>query len=260
MDPDVYRSYRTPLAPLPPFIPIPHDVELTSKAGWNLKKSVPALPHVEMMQDAARSSSDTNQDSKPWMSIRNQQPFMFPTGQSEESTPRPCDYATSYPAPDLSLPHPTLNLDFRMSVTLHPKISVGPTPFGHRNWISFTGGMWSGCWGSGIVLPGGQDSQLLQPDGTTHLETNYILQTYDSQPAYIVVKTKGWRTGSPEVLAMLADPKQASRVDPNSYRFRIFIEMETGDERYREKVNYGMWVGSGMRKGAEVIYDAYRVS
>jgi hypothetical protein len=71
-----------------------------------------------------------------------------------QSTPRPSDidHASNYPHPDLSLPHPSLTLDFRMAVTLNPKISVGPTPFGHRNWISFTGGTWSGCWGSGVVL------------------------------------------------------------------------------------------------------------
>lgn len=54
---------------------------------------------------------------------------------------------------------------------------------------------------------------------------------------------------------MLADPEQADKVDPNSYKFRLFINMETGDERYKDKVNHGMWVGSGMRKGAEVIYE-----
>ena len=31
--------------------------------------------------------------------------------------------------------------------------------------------------------------------------------------------------------------------------------METGDERYRDGINCGMWVGSGMRRGAEVIYE-----
>jgi hypothetical protein len=44
-------------------------------------------------------------------------------------------------------------------------------------------------------------------------------------------------------------------VDPRLYKFRLFVELETGDERYRDKVNCGMWVGSGMRKGAEVIYE-----
>jgi hypothetical protein len=191
------------------------------------------------------------------------------------STPRPTDPSmstSSYPHPNLSLPHPSLNLDFRMAVSLNPRISVGPTPFGHRNWISFTGGSWSGSWGSGIVLvcslpaffmiaflihfqPGGQDSQLIIPDGSARLETNYLLQTHDNPPAHISIKTHGWRTGPPEILAQLADPKLADLVDPNSYKFRLFIEMETGDERYRDRVNCGMWVGSGMRKGAEVIYE-----
>ncbi|KAF5873204.1 uncharacterized protein Bfra_008483 [Botrytis fragariae] len=160
---------------------------------------------------------------------------------------------SSYPHSDLPLPHPNLNLDFRMSVSLNPRISIGQTPFGHRNWISFTGGVWSGSWGSGI--PGGQDSQLIIPDGSARLETNYLLQTHDDPPAHIAIKTHGWRTGPTEVLAQLADPALADQVDPNSYKFRLFIEMETGDERYCSKVNCGMWVGSGMRKGAEVIYE-----
>jgi len=183
----------------------------------------------------------------------------------DEITLRPRDpdaltpSAASYPHPNLSVPHPSLRLDFRMSVTLNPRISVGLTPSGHRNWISFTGGSWSGSWGSGIVLPGGQDSQIITSDGSARLETNYLLQTHDEPPAFIVIKTHGWRTGSPEVLARLADPELADKVDPSEYKFRLFIDMETGDERYVEKVNCGMWVGSGMRKGAEVIYDAYRV-
>lgn len=103
--------------------------------------------------------------------------------------------------------------------------------------------------------PGGQDSQLIIPDGSARLETNYLLQTHDDPPAHIEIKTHGWRTGPPEVLAQLADPALADQVDPNSYKFRLFIEMETGDERYSSRVNCGMWVGSGMRMGAEVIYE-----
>ncbi|THV47206.1 hypothetical protein BGAL_0328g00190 [Botrytis galanthina] len=185
--------------------------------------------------------------------------FAAQGGQTEIETNTNTNINTSsYPHPNLSLPLPNLNLDFRMSVSLNPRISVGQTPFGHRNWISFTGGMWSGSWGSGI--PGGQDSQLIIPDGSARLETNYLLQTHDDPPAHIAIKTHGWRTGPPEVLAQLADPALADQVDPNSYKFRLFIEMETGDERYSSRVNCGMWVGSGMRMGAEVIYDAYRVS
>jgi hypothetical protein len=92
-------------------------------------------------------------------------------------------------------------------------------------------------------------------DGTTRIETQYLLQTHDDSPAYIVAKTHGWRTGPPDVLAALADPERADGVSPEKYRFRLFVELETGDERYAGKVNYGMWVGSGVRKGAEVVYE-----
>jgi hypothetical protein len=55
-------------------------------------------------------------------------------------------------ARSLSIPAPTLELDFRMSVKLNPKINVGAGMFGSRNWISFIGGQWAGRWGKGIVI------------------------------------------------------------------------------------------------------------
>ncbi len=86
----------------------------------------------------------------------------------------------------------------------------------------------------------------------------YLLQTGDEPPAFIAVKTSGWRTGSKDVLEKLSDPIAADQVNPNTYKFRLHIELETGDERYAF-VNTCMWVGSGCRRGAEVIYDAYRI-
>jgi hypothetical protein len=96
---------------------------------------------------------------------------------------------------------------------------------------------------------------MIAADISTRVETNYLLQTQDNPPAFIVAKTHGWRTGPPAVLADLLDPEKADAVGPASYMFRLFIGLETGDERYREKVNCGMWVGSGMHKGAEVVYE-----
>lgn len=55
-------------------------------------------------------------------------------------------------ARSLQLPTPTLDLDFRMSVKLNPKISIGNGPFGQRNWVSFVAGSWAGRWGKGIVV------------------------------------------------------------------------------------------------------------
>lgn len=53
--------------------------------------------------------------------------------------------------PDLKLPIPDLQLDFRICVQLNPIIPVGDGPWGKRNWISFKGGQWSATWGKGTV-------------------------------------------------------------------------------------------------------------
>ena len=55
-------------------------------------------------------------------------------------------------ARSLQLPTPSLELDFRMSVKLNPRVSLGLGIFGERNWVSFTGGSWAGRWGKGVVI------------------------------------------------------------------------------------------------------------
>lgn len=171
------------------------------------------------------------------------------------------DFTSSFPLADsdIKIPKPKGTHDLRITVDLHPKISVGRSEWGQRNWIAFAGGRWTATWGRGTVEPGGQDSQLVTADYSARLETNYLLKTEDEVPAYICIKTNGWRTGPPEVLQALMDPTRADAVDPEAYAFRLFVGMETGDERYRF-VNTCMWVGSGVRKGSQVIYDAYRLS
>ncbi|KAG7008508.1 hypothetical protein G7Y79_00005g016490 [Physcia stellaris] len=159
----------------------------------------------------------------------------------------------SYP-----IPMPKLERDFQMSIQLNPKISVGQGIWGQRNWMSFISGHWNGRWGKGTVVPGGQDSQLVAPDLSTHLDSTYLLQTHDHPPAFISVKHDGWRVGPREVLEKLEDPAVSDEVDPKSYSFRLYVHMETGDTRYLH-LNTGMWIGSGVRRGTEVVYDAYRV-
>lgn len=76
----------------------------------------------------------------------------------------------------------------------------------------------------------------------TKVETHYLLKTDDEVPAYIVIKTRGWRTGPRNVLEKLLDPVLADGVRPEEYSFRLFVSMETGDERYRDKVGE-VWCG-----------------
>jgi hypothetical protein len=57
-------------------------------------------------------------------------------------------------ARSLQIPVPSFELDFRMSIKLHPKVSIGPCLWGQREWMSFVGGQWAGRWGKGIILVG----------------------------------------------------------------------------------------------------------
>ena len=82
-----------------------------------------------------------------------------------------------------------------------------------------------------------------------------MLKTDDLVPAYICIKMNRWRTGPPEALQALMDPMTVCAVDSEAFAFRLFVSMETGDERYRF-VNTGMWVGSGVKKGPKLIHDA----
>jgi hypothetical protein len=164
--------------------------------------------------------------------------------------------AESYP-----LPVPSLQHDFRLACRLSERIPIGPTAAGggHRNWIGLEGGHFQATWGSGIVVPGGQDNQVVGTDLSTHVDTQYLLKTDDG--AYITVHTEGWRTagaGGQEALKKLFDPRAADTVSPGDYRFRLYINLETGDDRYKH-LNASMWIGSGARLGRWVVYDAYRV-
>ncbi|KAH7041495.1 uncharacterized protein B0I36DRAFT_358660 [Microdochium trichocladiopsis] len=170
--------------------------------------------------------------------------------------------AGDIPHPDLQLPAPSLSFDFRMAIKLQPLIALGTVPgVGQRNWMSLDGGRWSATFGTGTVVTGGNYTQTVDPRTfSVRMDTMYLLKTDDEVPAYIEVRSQGYRTGPRDVLREVADPNQPAVVDARAYSSRHFITMETGDARYADRVNHNMWVGSGMRMGDEVIFDAYRVT
>ncbi|KAK3990390.1 hypothetical protein QBC44DRAFT_325662 [Cladorrhinum sp. PSN332] len=161
-------------------------------------------------------------------------------------------------ASSLSLPTPTLELDFRISIRVKPKLSAGHGNFGRESWISCVGGQWAGRFGKGVVLPGGQDVQTTVKDMATHINARYVMQTNDENPAVIICKIKGWWTGDRDVMERLQDPVAADNVGAHRYLLRTTLEFETGDHRYAH-LNTSVYVGSGARRGAEIIYDAYRI-
>ncbi|TNY21543.1 hypothetical protein DMC30DRAFT_196587 [Rhodotorula diobovata] len=184
------------------------------------------------------------------------------------STPAAYHAALSVP-----IPEPRLRHSFRLVCDLEAVRSLGEGLHGDGgqfNWINFTGGHFEGTFGSGEVVPGGQDSQHLLPSShpsaplAAQLSTRYLLR--HTSGTFIQVQTRGWRTGPREVLQRLADAARAGPhaegvavPGPEEYSFRLCIEMETDARGPLGWLNQAMWIGSGVRSGRQVIYDAYLV-
>ena len=90
-------------------------------------------------------------------------------------------------APKASTPH--LEFVFEEYVTLGASIHPGETPFGDRNIVPITGGVFFGPKIRGKVMPGGWDWQLSTKTGCHSLDANYMIQADDG--AIINVINKG---------------------------------------------------------------------
>lgn len=133
---------------------------------------------------------------------------------------------------------------------------IGTGPYGDRSTVIFKGGRFEGLHFYGEILPGGGDWEIVRNHNghqqTAHLDTRYNLVTHDG--AIIYLQTTGTRTGKKEVLERLGKEE----VNPEEYRMRLNLTMETGDERY-SWINQGVFVASSARTGDQVIYDAYQL-
>lgn len=65
-------------------------------------------------------------------------------------------------------------------------INVGESKRGVRRVIPITGGTFSGPKIKGEVLPGGEDWQLIRPDGDTELYARYLLKTDDGHVIQVI--------------------------------------------------------------------------
>lgn len=83
-------------------------------------------------------------------------------------------------------PTPHLAFVFEEYVTLGPGIHPGETPFGDRNIVPITGGVFSGPKIRGKVMPGGWDWQLATKTGCRSLHADYMLQADDGAIINIV--------------------------------------------------------------------------
>jgi hypothetical protein len=137
---------------------------------------------------------------------------------------------------------------------------IGEGPHGDRSTVIFKGGRFEGPMLRGTILPGGGDWEIIQNHGdqqTAHLDTRYNLVTHDGAVVYL--QTTGTRTGERSVLEELGDSTKAKEAMKNrSFRMRLHLTFETGDERY-SWLNSGVFIASSGRVGDQVIYDAYQI-
>lgn len=161
-------------------------------------------------------------------------------------------------ASSISVPTPVHELDFRMSLQVKPTLSVGHGNIGQLSWVTCRGGNWAGRWGKGKILPGGEDVQTSVSDTATSISARYLLQTDDEDPAPIICKVRGWLTADRDIMEKLQNPVAADNVSASRYKLRVTMELESGDPRYPD-LKQAMWVGSGCRRGTEIVYDFYRI-
>ena len=94
-----------------------------------------------------------------------------------------------------------LQFVFEEFVTLGAAIHPGETPFGDRNIVPITGGVFSGPNIHGKVMPGGWDWQLATKTGCHSLHADYMIQTDDG--AIINVVNQGMICAAPGADARL---------------------------------------------------------
>jgi Protein of unknown function (DUF3237) len=85
---------------------------------------------------------------------------------------------------------------------------------GSPAYVPITGGTFSGPQIAGRILPGGADSQFVEPDGLTFVDARYVIETDGIR---IGVRNQGIRHGSKEILARLA---AGEAVPASQYYFR----------------------------------------
>jgi hypothetical protein len=92
-----------------------------------------------------------------------------------------------WPVADVAAP--TTELALELYVAIAPRVEVGESDHGTRQFIPITGGRFSGDGIRGEVMAGGADWQLRRPDGVVEVNALYSIRTDDG--VVIVVDNRG---------------------------------------------------------------------
>jgi hypothetical protein len=142
---------------------------------------------------------------------------------------------------------------FRVSAEVGEVRSLGAAPGGERRVVPIVGGTFEGDGLAGEVLGGGADWQWRREDGTLDIDAHYALR--ERGGAVIEVRSRGLRSGPPEVLERLA---RGEEVDPSAYYFRTVLRFATGDARLGW-LNRVIGIATAARRARRVELDVYRL-
>jgi hypothetical protein len=143
---------------------------------------------------------------------------------------------------------------FDYHALLDPPVSIGKAQYGTRLYYQARGGRLTGPKLTGEVLGGGGDWALVGDDGWTRVDVRGQCRTDDGALLYFVYR--GLVEPNRAVMDALRSGQETSFDD---HYWRVMIEIETGDERYRWLTQSAL-VGRGrICRGPGVAYQVHRV-
>ncbi|WP_320113644.1 DUF3237 family protein [Draconibacterium orientale] len=120
-------------------------------------------------------------------------------------------------------------LMWKANVKIGAMINVGESKRGTRRVIPITGGTFSGPKINGEVLPGGEDWQLVRPDGDTELYARYLMKTDDGTVFQILNK------------ALMHAPAQG---EDGGFYVKSVIDIEAPVESAYDYLNHAIFLGT----------------
>jgi predicted dehydrogenase len=143
---------------------------------------------------------------------------------------------------------------FDYQAMLKPPVVIGEGPYGHRMFYEVRSGTLRGPRLRGEVLSGGGDWALIGSDGFTRLDVRGQCRTDDGAVLYL--RYRGLLEQTEAVRRAAASGGETGFEDQY---FRISLEVETGDERYRWLTRSSL-IGRGrLCGGPGVEYQIFRV-